>query len=99
MRLIYGIVFLLSGFVSQANNVRVVGDVRVLPSQISGGKIASFDVQLEWDNSWRDEVNYDAVYLFLKYRYNESGEVWHHLYLGDQVELEVPEERSMNTIA
>ncbi len=88
MRLIYGIVFLLSGFVLQANNVRVVGDVRVLPSQISGGKIASFDVQLEWDNSWRDEVNYDAVYLFLKYRYNESGEVWHHLYLGDQVELE-----------
>ncbi len=84
---ILGIGLLLLAYNVQANNVRVSGDVKVLPSSIVNSKMASFDVMVEWDNSWRDEFNYDAVYVFLKYRYNEAGEEWHHLYLGDEVSL------------
>lgn len=69
-----------------ANNVKVIGDVRVIPSKISG-KMAPFDVVVEWDNSWKDEFNYDAVYVFLKYKLNEADEVWNHVYLADEVAL------------
>lgn len=87
IRWMLGVVLLLPVYTTQANNVRVSGDVKVLPSSIVDGKMASFEVTVEWDNSWRDEFNYDAAYVFLKYRYNETGEEWHHLYLGDQVTL------------
>ena len=82
--ILWVIVFPLS---LMANNIRVVGEVKVLPSAISGGRMASFDVLIEWENSWRDEFNYDAAYLFLKYKYNATDEEWHHLYLGDKVKI------------
>lgn len=78
------VILMLSSFPAWANNVHIVGDIKVLPSNITDGKMASFDVVVEWENSWRDEFNYDAVYIFLKYRYNDAGEVWNHLYLADQ---------------
>ena len=65
-----------------ANNVRVEGEVKVLDTDIDRAtNIATVKVQLKWNNSWRDAFNYDAVYLFLKYKVDGLDEVWHHAYL------------------
>ncbi|MEI8176879.1 MAG: SUMF1/EgtB/PvdO family nonheme iron enzyme, partial [Candidatus Omnitrophota bacterium] len=34
-----------------------------------------FDIS--WSNSWRDAVNYDAVWAFIKYS-TDAGSTWHH---------------------
>ncbi|MEG2555646.1 MAG: FISUMP domain-containing protein [Odoribacter sp.] len=77
--------FLLS-MSAWANNVKIVGDVKVIPSQIKGN-IAPFEFTVEWENSWRDEFNYDAVYVFLKYKLDGADEAWNHVYLTDEVIL------------
>lgn len=70
-----------------ANNVRIKGDVRVLARNITNeaGKpnIATFSFTVEWDNSWRDQFNYDAVYVFLKHKVRGAGEPWYQMYLRD----------------
>lgn len=76
---------LLSALMTQGNNVRIRGDVRVLANNITNpGNVATFSFTIEWDHSWRDMFNYDGVYVFLKYKLNKEGEQWHHLYLMDQ---------------
>ena len=65
-----------------ANNVRIEGEVKVLDTDIDRAtNIATVKLQLKWNNSWRDAFNYDAVYLFLKYKVDGLDEVWHHAYL------------------
>ena len=59
---------------SYANNVKIVGDIKVTTAQLSGN-IASFDFTVTWENSWRDDFNHDAVYVFLKYKLDEEGEI------------------------
>jgi len=39
---------------------------------------------LSWDNSWRDNFNWDAVWLFVKYKKEGSTDAWSHLYLGGE---------------
>lgn len=65
-----------------ANNVKVLGDIKVDPTKIKENRYAFIEFQLEWDNSWRDEFNYDAVYLFFKFRM-EGDENWYHAYIAD----------------
>ncbi len=72
---------------SYANNVKIVGDIKVTTAQLSGN-IASFDFTVTWENSWRDDFNHDAVYVFLKYKLDEEGENWNHLFLANEMELE-----------
>lgn len=71
----------------QANNVRLVGEPVVLESS---GSVKEIKLTLEWENSWRDDYNYDAVYIFLKYRCTREIPVaWHPIYLdasGHQVD-------------
>ncbi|WP_068690755.1 FISUMP domain-containing protein [Culturomica massiliensis] len=70
-----------------ANNVRIKGDVRVLANNITNevGKpnVATFSFTVEWDNSWRDKFNYDAVYVSLRHKYRGEGELWYPVYLQD----------------
>jgi len=54
-----------------SNNIQV-GDVT-----ISGSTIV-FD--LSWDNSWNDNTNYDAAWVFVKYRYPNGN--WIHVTLN-----------------
>lgn len=58
----------------QINNLSIVGD-----DPINGYAFVQFD--LSWDNSWRSEENWDAVWLFVKYRAN-NGE-WRHAWLNN----------------
>jgi formylglycine-generating enzyme required for sulfatase activity len=37
-----------------------------------------FDIS--WDNSFRDDINWDAAWVFVKYK--ETGGDWHHAYLN-----------------
>lgn len=36
--------------------------------------LVQFDIS--WENSWRDEVNYDGAWIFIKYK--RTGDPWHH---------------------
>ncbi len=60
------------------NNIRIEGDVRVAREDVVEN-IATVRITVKWENSWRDAFNYDAAYIFLKYKVDGTGEVWHHL--------------------
>lgn len=62
-----------------ANNVKVDSVSTLTPS----GNTATTTFVVSWDNSWRDEYNYDAVYVFFKFRVQQKeNEIWNHLYLN-----------------
>lgn len=63
----------------QANNVRIVEDVKV--GEISNG-FAQVTFKIAWDNSWRDDYNWDAVYVFMKTKRKTDVE-WTHAYFFD----------------
>ena len=68
-----------------ANNVKITGDIKVTPTEIEG-TIAPFGFTVDWENSWRDEFNHDAVYVFLKYKLDSDALTeWHHLFLTNEI--------------
>lgn len=61
----------------RANNVRVVGNIQLPAGEMVSDDVARIKFTLEWENSWRDSYNHDAVYVVLKYRLrHESPVVW-----------------------
>lgn len=67
--------------ISQANNI-----------QVSNTRFTAFDsvnqhvkvrCTVSWDNSWRDATNYDAAWIFVKYRENKGA--WKHAILSTLV--------------
>lgn len=58
-----------------ANNLTVQNAEIVDHSASNDTIVAEFDVS--WNNAWRDSVNYDAVWIFLKYS-TDSGTTWKH---------------------
>ncbi|MBU4199554.1 MAG: formylglycine-generating enzyme family protein [Verrucomicrobia bacterium] len=60
-----------------ANNVVVTNTALEAPG--AGKVTVQFD--LSWDNSWRDGVNYDACWVFVKYS-TDGGTNWSHATLG-----------------
>lgn len=60
-----------------ANNVRITDKVKVAGRLGQDTIILTFP--LKWDNSWRLDDNWDAVYLFIKYKRLEVEEPWRHL--------------------
>lgn len=63
----------------KANYVRVTRDLSIADSEIYDDH-ANVNFSIAWDNSWRDDFNWDAVYIFLKCR--KKGETtWSHVYL------------------
>lgn len=74
--------FLCGFMVSRANNVQVRGEINIDQMEITPNGVATVFFTLEWDNSWRDDFNYDAIYFFLKYKCKDG--IWRHMYLMDQ---------------
>ena len=76
--------FLLTGLLMSGslmgNNVRISGEPDVQLNATSDSLSLTFT--LSWDNSWRDNFNWDAVWLFVKYKKEGSTDAWSHLYLG-----------------
>lgn len=79
-KLVIPFLLLLSSFAG-ANNVRIIEDANVNPIEIKDD-IASVRIKIAWDNSWRDDFNHDAVYIFLKYR-TKGSNAWKHAYFMD----------------
>ena len=68
--------FSLSFLFSSANNVRINGTVQV--TQGTGDTLV-LSFPLRWDNSWRDQFNWDAAWVFFKYKSGTGG--WNHVNL------------------
>lgn len=61
---------------SFGNNIRLESTVKV--TEVTGN-VATLEFPLKWDNAWRDSYNWDAVWLFLKYK--SAGGTWSPVYL------------------
>ncbi|MDE5639780.1 MAG: SUMF1/EgtB/PvdO family nonheme iron enzyme, partial [Odoribacter sp.] len=46
------------------------------------GDTAIIELNLGWDNSWRDDFNWDAAWIFFKFKKRELENPWHHAYLS-----------------
>lgn len=62
-----------------ANNLSV-SSVSIT-GQNTANQTADVQFNLSWDNSWRNEINYDAAWVFIKYS-TDSGSTWQHAYLS-----------------
>ena len=69
--------FLLSaiGSTLYANNVAVANVT--ITGQSTSAETCKVQFDISWDNSWRNSVNYDAVWVFIKYS-TDSGSTWAH---------------------
>ena len=71
---------LLLCFTVRGNNVKISGS----PVMELGSDNATISINctLSWENSWRDEFNWDAVWVFVKYKKEGDTGAWSHLNLG-----------------
>ncbi len=63
----------------KANNIRVEGKTRVV-SVVNDTVV--IEVTLRWDNSWRDDFNWDAAWVFFKFKKRGMLNPWQHAYLS-----------------
>ncbi len=79
MRLIYTFCFLFIGVsTSFANNI-LVENVTTTGNNATN-KTIQVQFDLSWDNSWRDAINWDAAWVFLKFK--DANGVWQHAKLN-----------------
>ncbi len=71
----------------KANNIRVDGKTRVTGFV---GDTAVIEVNLLWDNSWRDDFNWDAAWVFFKFKKRGLENPWQHAYLGSSGHVLTP---------
>lgn len=74
------LVCLMYSLLVDANNVKVTDQVSIEKVE---NNIATISFSLSWDNSWRDDYNWDAVWLFVKFKKRGNTEPWCHAYLAD----------------
>jgi uncharacterized protein (TIGR02145 family) len=74
--------FLICGCILLSTNV-LANNVRFnsKPTVFLSGDTVVISFSLSWDHSWRDDFNWDAVWVFGKYS-NGLTDVWHHLNLS-----------------
>jgi len=58
-----------------ANNLKITNVALAFQDTNVGTATIQFDIS--WDNSWRDSLNYDAVWVFIKYS-SDQEETWGH---------------------
>ena len=87
-----------------ANNLTITNVSLTKPDSANSTITVQFDIS--WDNSWRNYINYDAVWVFVKYSC-DSGQTWQHATLksggvnpngfsqgtGTNIDLVVPEDK------
>ncbi|MGA2625327.1 MAG: SUMF1/EgtB/PvdO family nonheme iron enzyme [Bacteroidota bacterium] len=64
--------------VAMSNNIQVT--TPVLTGQNTGTHYTQVQFTVTWDNSWRDVVNWDAAWVFVKYKGNDG--IWKHATLS-----------------
>jgi hypothetical protein len=68
----------LSSFIAEANNM-LVQNVTTLGND-AVNKTIQVQFDISWDNSWRDEINYDAAWIFMKFK--DANGLWQHVQLN-----------------
>jgi hypothetical protein len=77
-KLLFAFVLMFTAGISYANNI-LVQNVTTTGNNATN-KTIQVQFDLSWDNSWRDAINWDAAWVFLKFK-NASG-VWQHAQLN-----------------
>ena len=72
------VLLLLGGGTLIAGNLQIRDHVKVVSVD---DNFFTLSLSLSWDNSWYDDYNFDAVWLFLKYRTPDMAE-WTPVFLG-----------------
>lgn len=80
-----------SGIRIYANNVSITEAVKVV-GVVSG--VATIEVDLHWENSWRDNYNWDGVWIFLKHKRGNGD--WKPVYFQDVEQMTDNDYRVMN---
>lgn len=73
-------VLLLAGPSLRANNLQFT-NLQVVNVNVGGG-YAQLQFNVSWDNSWRDAANWDATWVFFKFRPAGSSGAWQHASLN-----------------
>jgi formylglycine-generating enzyme required for sulfatase activity len=77
LALLFAIMFILH--CASANNLQIINVALTGTDFVNDYTMISFDVY--WNNSWRDVMNWDAVWLFAKYS-TDAGLTWQHAWLN-----------------
>jgi len=75
----YSLTFFFLALNLYANNVTISNVSLTAPSVSAETIKVEFD--LSWDNSWRNQANYDTIWIFVKYS-TDSGTTWNHATLS-----------------
>lgn len=74
------------GLFAHAGNVKITSAPYIDLENLTSNSVAVIEMSVAWDNSWRDSHNWDAVYVFLKYK--KSTDVgWSHVLLRDRAHV------------
>lgn len=88
-----------AGEIAYANNLKI--ENTVLTGKSASGSTINVKFDISWDNSWRNQKNYDASWIFVKFS-KDSGATWAHATLkstghsagsGTPVDVAVPQDR------
>lgn len=69
------VTFLLSADKAYANNI-AVSNVSIT-GQSTSAQTCKIQFDISWENSWKNGINYDAAWVFMKYS-TDSGATWSH---------------------
>lgn len=79
-RIFFEVVLLCLCLPVLSNNIKIDGKAKIL--EFVGADTAVVEFTVSWENSWRDAYNWDAAWVFLKYRKRGEAEAWQHAYLA-----------------
>jgi len=79
IRFLLSAVILFTAGIIMANNINVSNVT--LTGQNTPEDYALVQFDLSWDNSWKDDINWDAAWVFVKYKIAGSDE-WSHAVLN-----------------
>ncbi len=74
LRLLFIVSFLVNCNCILANNISISN-----VSSVPGSGYIQLQFDLSWDNSWKNNANYDAAWVFFKFKDNDT--TWRHLNL------------------
>ncbi|MCB0375456.1 MAG: hypothetical protein KDD04_06025, partial [Sinomicrobium sp.] len=69
-------VFLFYCSIAGSHNLSI-SNVSIVSTNLSE-QTSSVAFDISWENSWRDAINYDAVWVFIKYRASGTNDPWEH---------------------
>jgi formylglycine-generating enzyme required for sulfatase activity len=81
-----GLFFLTGSLYLSANNIKIDNTPTTVGQNTTAGvnNAANFtyvQFDMSWDNSWHNAINYDAAWIFVKYRNGSTGN-WNHCLLS-----------------